>query len=115
MLLTEVAYAPIALRWNVVPKVPDDTPIIELRNLGPVCEAGLADAGITTAGGIRKLGVEEAFVRLMAARERDGRGGKCYNASYLYALYGAIHDIDWRDVPDEKKVQFKAFAAEMRR
>ncbi|MFK7820004.1 MAG: TfoX/Sxy family DNA transformation protein [Planctomycetaceae bacterium] len=94
--------------------VADDTPVIELRNLGPACEAGLVAAGIKNAGDIRKLGVEETFVRLMVAFERDGRGKKCYNAAYLYALYGAIHDIDWRDLPDGKKDEFKAFAAEMR-
>jgi len=53
-------------------------------------------------------------VQLLIARTQLGRSAKCCNAAYLYALYGAIHNIDWRDVPETKKAQFKAFAAELR-
>ena len=48
------------------------------------------------------------------ARISDGRSAKCCNAAYLYALYGAIHDLDWRDLPEAKKAEFKALAAELR-
>lgn len=97
-----------------MPKVPNDLPVIKLRNIGPTCEKDLHSAGIRTAGDIRKLGAKEAFLRLMVAREKSGRGGTCYNAAYLYALYGAIHDLDWREIPEKKRNEFKAFTAELR-
>tara|TARA_Y100000758_G_scaffold106763_1_gene74616 strand:+ start:229 stop:474 length:246 start_codon:yes stop_codon:yes gene_type:complete len=68
----------------------DDRPIDEMRNLGP------------------------AFVKMLYARKKQGRSAKACNAGYLYALYGAIHDVDWRDVPEEEKARFKAFTAELR-
>ena len=92
----------------------DDREISEMRNLGPVCQKDLAAIGITQAHQIVELGAEQAFVKMLLGREKLGRSGKCCNATYLYALFGAIHDIDWREIPDEKKSEFKLLAAEMR-
>ena len=42
-------------------------------------------------------------------------GFECtFNACYLYALWGAIHDCDWRLVPDDKKEEFKKLTASLR-
>lgn len=95
-------------------RIPADRPVRELRNIGPVCEQELRSAGILTAGDIRDLGVKETFLRLMAARERSGKSTGCYNAAYLYALYGAVHDIDWREIPEKKRNEFRKFTAELR-
>ena len=95
-------------------KPKNDTPIIELRNLGPACEEQLNAVGIYTAGDIRKLGVEETFELTMRGRMQRGQGGHCFNAAYLYAIYGAINDIDWREVPEKKKEQFKALTKRLR-
>lgn len=95
-------------------KTIDDRTISEMRNLGPACEQDLNAGGIFTAEQLKALGPKDAFVRLLAARVKQGRGAKCCNASYLYALYGAIHDCDWRELPEETKSDFKAFAAEIR-
>ena len=92
----------------------DNRKISEMRNLGPVCQKDFAAIGITQAHQIVELGAEQAFVKMLLGREKLGRSGKCCNALYLYALFGAIHDIDWREVPDEKKSEFKLLAAEMR-
>ena len=92
----------------------DDRRISEMRNLGPACEQDLNAAGITTAGELRALGAEEAFVKMLLARKDQGRSTKCCNASYLYALYGAIHDVDWRKVPEAQKIEFKKLTTEMR-
>jgi hypothetical protein len=92
----------------------DDRRISELRNLGPACERDLNDAGIFTAQQLKVLGPEDAFIQMLAARKDRGCAAKCCNAAYLYALYGAIHDTDWRDTPTQKKAQFKAFAANVR-
>lgn len=60
------------------------------------------------------LGAENAFVKMLIGRAKHARSGKCCNAAYLYALYGAIHDIDWREIPDRKKEEFQRLTAEMR-
>lgn len=92
----------------------DSRRISELRNLGPACEQDLNAVGIFTADDIREYGVEGTFVSMLSGRIERGLSAKCCNAAYLYALYGAIHDIDWRALPENKKDEFKSFAAELR-
>lgn len=92
----------------------DTRRISEMRNLGPACERDLNAVGICTAEQLKSLGAEEAFLRMLAGRKKNGTSSKCCNAAYLYAIYGAIHDVDWRDVPDRKKRAFKKLTAELR-
>ena len=92
----------------------DARSISEMRNLGPACERDLNAAGITTAQQLIDLGAEDAFVKILLARKAQNKSTKCCNAAYLYALYGAIHDIDRRDLPAAKKTAFKKLTAEMR-
>lgn len=91
-----------------------DAPISAMRNLGPACEKDFNAVGIHTAGELKALGVEEAFIRMLMGRKKLGRSAGCCNAAYLYAIYGAVHDIDWRAIPEEKKNEFKKFTAELR-
>lgn len=96
-----------------------EKPIGELRNLGPACERDLNAVGIFTLKDIQELGVEVTFLQMMQGRTKRSRahskrGGKCFNAVYLYALYGAVHDLDWRDIPEAKKKQFKELTAQLR-
>ena len=95
-------------------KTNDDRKISEMRNLGPACEKDLEAVGITKASQVLEFGAEETFVRMLIGRMKIGRSGKCCNALYLYAFYGAIYDIDWREIPEEKKSEFKSLAAQMR-
>lgn len=92
----------------------DHRRISELRNLGPACERDLNTLEIFTADDIRKLGVEEAFLRLLKGRLARGTRGNCFNAAYLYALYGALEDCDWREIPEQKKLEFKRLTASLR-
>ena len=92
----------------------DDRRISEMRNLGPACERDLNAVGIMTAEDVKALGPKETFLRMLAGRADKGTARKCCNAAYLYAFYGAIHDMDWRDVPAKKKAEFKQFTAELR-
>ena len=90
-----------------------------MRNLGPACERDFNAAGIFTAEDVKRLGVEETFMQMLIGRLKQGplskrRSAKCCNAAYLYAIHGAIHDIDWRDLPEAKKAQYKALTAELR-
>jgi DNA transformation protein len=89
-------------------------PLSYLRNLGPVCQKDLNAAGIFTREQLIEIGAEGVFVRRLEAREARGISGKRCNAAYLYAIYGAIHDIDWRKIPEAKKKAFKQLAAELR-
>lgn len=91
-----------------------DRKISEMRNLGPACEKDFNAIGITKAKQLIALGSKDAFIQMLLGRVQQGRSGKCCNAAYLYAIYGAIHDVDWRAIPDDKKAEFKAFAAELR-
>jgi len=98
----------------------DERPISELRNLGPACERDLNAVGIYTLEDIKEMGVEGTFLQMMRGRSKrtkthKKRGGNCFNAAYLYALYGAVHDLDWRDIPEAKKNQFKKLTAKMRK
>lgn len=94
--------------------MPDTQRISEMRNLGPACEKDLNAAGIQTAQDVIDLGPEETFLRMLAGRQQQGRSTKCCNAAYLYAIHGAIENIDWRALPEKKKAEYKALAAELR-
>ncbi len=92
----------------------NNTPIIKLRNLGPACERDLNAVGIFTLGDIKKHGVEKTFELMLRGRIARCEGGSCFNAAYLYALYGAVHDMDWRELPIATKTRFKKLTAQLR-
>ncbi len=92
----------------------DERLISEMRNLGPACEADFNAVGIQTAQDLIDLGAEAAFLQMLEGRRKQGRSAKCCNAAYLYAIHGAIHDIDWRQLPAKQKDAYKAFTAELR-
>lgn len=92
----------------------DTRTVSEMRNLGPAVENDFAAVGVTTAQQVIDLGAEDAFVQMLLGRRELGRSAKCCNALYLYALHGAIHDIDWRELPENLKAKFKKFTAELR-
>lgn len=93
---------------------PDQRKISEMRNLGPATQKDLNAAGMYTAEDLKQHGPEGAFVKMLVGRKQLGRSGRCCNAAYLYAIYGAIHGIDWRQLPEKKKAEFRAFSAELR-
>ena len=72
----------------------------KLRNLGPRSAEWLADIGVYTVDDLARVGVVEAYFLVKA---------KGYNASavLLYALYGALHDMHWQDVPLETRAQLR--------
>jgi len=92
----------------------DTRAVSEMRNLGPACQFDLNAAGIHSAQDLIDLGPEASFRLMLQVRIEQGRSAKCCNAAYLYAIYGAIHDIDWRKIPEHKKREFKKLAASMR-
>jgi len=95
-------------------KSKDTRRISQMRNLGPAVERDLNAVGIATAQQVIDLGPERTFLKMLEGKARQGTAAKAVHAAWLYALYAAIHDLDWREIPDEVKTEFKALTAEMR-
>jgi DNA transformation protein len=68
-----------------------------MRNLGPVSRAWLAAVGIHGLDDLRAVGSVGAW-RLVAERLR-GTGEGSASLLLLWALEGALLDVDWRDLP----------------
>ena len=81
----------------------------KLRNVGPKLAAKLVAAGIDSPEKLRQLGAKKAFEKMYP----DGDSYGDFNAAYLYALEGAIHNCDWLDIPEKIKQEYKEFAQEL--
>ncbi len=68
----------------------------DLRNLGPASERMLKAAGIETPRQLDRVGAAEAYRRVQ-------RGGGDAHRNLLWSLEGALLDVDWRDVPRDRK------------
>lgn len=79
--------------------------IDSLPNLGPKTVEHFAAVGITTAEQIQELGTEAAFEVIY----NRFAGEFPFSSVYLYALEGAIHNCDWRDLPEKRKTELKDF------
>jgi DNA transformation protein and related proteins len=77
------------------------TRLRDLRNLGPASERMLAAAGITTLEQLDRLGAAEAYRRTVEA-------GAHPSLNLLWAMEGALLDLDWRQVPREGMRQLLA-------
>lgn len=88
--------------------------ISEMRNLGPAVEKDLHAAGVFSAADVLRLGPEKTFLKMLEGRMKISRSAKCCNALYLYSIYGAIHDLDWRKIPAAKKKEFKDLTEKLR-
>lgn len=86
-----------------------------MRNLGSAVEKDLLAAGVSSADQVLRLGVKKTFLKMLEGRKKIGRSAKCCNALYLYSIFGAIHDLDWRDVPNSKKIEFKIYTEKLRK
>ncbi len=75
--------------------------LANLRNLGPVSAEQLAEIGILNEEGLRAVGVVVAFTRIRF------RFGNQTSLNMLWALEGALTDIDWRKIPPSRKEQLK--------
>lgn len=99
----------------MVGEVPQaQTHLGQLRNIGPKCIADMQLARIQDPQTLRSLGVEKAFLRILLARSERGISNKRLSVNYLYALHGAIHDLDWRDIPQTAKHKYRTLLADIR-
>jgi DNA transformation protein len=82
-----------------------------MRNIGPKSSRELSEIGIENRDQLRALGIEETTRRLLF---RFGSEKKI-SLNYLYALEGAIHDRDWRDIMPARKQELRVLLDAVRR
>jgi DNA transformation protein and related proteins len=74
----------------------------DMRNLGPASERMLVAAGIRTPADLDRLGAVEAYRRVLAA------GWRQPTLNLLWAIEGALLDLDWRELPPERRAELLA-------
>ena len=83
---------------------------LQLRNIGEKSAERLLAVGIDSPEKLKEVGVEKTYLKILSR----GLLPCSFNASYLYALHGAIIDCDWRKIPEEKKNEYKQFTEDLR-
>ena len=84
--------------------------LTSLRNIGKTLEAKLKSVGIMTTEELMTVGSEEAFVRLKL-RYPDTKG---MSLVHLYAIEGAILDVEFNHLPEDVKQRLKDFCNNLR-
>ena len=77
--------------------------LTDLPNIGPVLARNLQTIGIDTPEALRKVGAEEAWLRIRLNVD----GGACLHQ--LQALAGAVAGIPKKELSLERKTQLKQF------
>ena len=80
----------------------DQIKLTEMPNIGKVVAEKLIQAGINTPQELKKIGTEQAFIRISTIDETA-----CF--SMLQGLEGAIQGIRWHNLPKERKEELKEF------
>lgn len=78
-----------------------NTPIKDLPNLGAKCEQWFAQVGIHTKGDIEKVGIVHLYAMVREVKPKT-------SIVLLWALFGAMHDMPFDQVPEQIKEQLKA-------
>jgi hypothetical protein len=78
------------------------TPIEKARNLGPVSAQALTTVGIQTVEELKKLGWEEAGLRVMHQHPRF------IHLNMLRALIGACLECDFRNIPESELLKARS-------
>jgi len=71
-----------------------------LPNLGPKSVSWLTEAGIQTLENLQSLGAVGAFLRVEKLEVSP-------SLNLLWAIEGALHEIPWELIPEERKQQLK--------
>ena len=82
-----------------------DTPVENLRNLGPRSAAWLHEIGVHTPADLRRLGPALAY-QLIRQRQPSA------NLNLLWALAAALTDRDWRELSADEKDRLRTAVAE---
>ncbi len=71
--------------------------LADLRNVGPVTAEWCRRVGVDTAEDLSRKGAAETYVHIADTLRPDA------TLTLLWALAGAMFDLDWRHVPAEMK------------
>ncbi len=69
---------------------------LQIRNIGKVSRSWLAEAGIVTLEDLRAQGSVSTFRIIKSQQPRA-------SLNLLWALEGAVQNMDWRDLTEEHK------------
>ena len=83
-------------------------PLSDLRNLGPRSSEMLESIGIKTKEDLERIGSVRAAFELV-------RAGHEISLNMLYAIEGALEDIDWRDLSPDLKSELRREFDEIKR
>ena len=84
------------------------TKLTSMKNIGQELERKLMAVGINSPQKLAELGAKQAFSQLKMLYPQV-----CL--VYLYALEGALLNIDFNSLPDDKKQELKAFSGALKR
>jgi TfoX C-terminal domain. len=79
----------------------------DLPNIGPEVEKQLNQVGIESIQQLSEIGSEQAWLKIKAIDD-----SACIHR--LYALEGAIHNINKKELPLERKAELKEFYQQMK-
>lgn len=72
-----------------------------LPNLGPKSSEWLHAVGIETPEHLQEVGAVSAYKLCQAA-------GYPTSLTFLWALWGALHNVPWTEIPEDVKQQLRA-------
>jgi DNA transformation protein and related proteins len=75
--------------------------LTDLKNIGKATEQMLSEIDIRSVADLRAMGEIESYLRLKFRFPKD------VNVLMLYALYGALHDIAFNQIPSDIKARLK--------
>jgi DNA transformation protein len=99
-LSCQLAWLNLLLNNKLLSKMKND--LSGLMNIGKDTQAKLRQVGIDSAAKLKEIGSEGAFIRLQAIDP-----GACL--SLLYGLDGAVNDIKWNKLSQERKKALQQF------
>lgn len=75
--------------------------VAKMRNLGPASAIMLRDVGISDSNDLLAQDPVDVYILLKLF-------GYSVNMNMLWALYGAVNDMDWREIDEGTKTKLKA-------
>lgn len=85
----------------------DDTPVAELWNLSDLTAGWLNELGIHTHGQLAEADLYELWAELKVRHRQVSK-------LMFYAMWGAVHNCHWQEVPPLEKDAFEAWRATMK-
>lgn len=85
----------------------DETPVAELWNLSDLTAGWLNELGIHTHGQLAEADLYELWAELKVRHRQVSK-------LMFYAMWGAVHNCHWQEVPPLEKDAFEAWRATMK-